>query len=75
MEPVASKKGRDRITFHISPDVSERLRNAVYWTPGVTMADLAERGILRELEKLERENGGPFRARKSELKGGRPMKK
>jgi hypothetical protein len=71
----AARDVREPITFRISKDVSDRLRNAVFWTPGLTMADLAERGVLRELERVEKEHGGPFPARKAELRGGRPMKK
>ncbi len=38
------------------------------------MGGLAEEGIRHALATHEKENGGPFQPRKSNLKGGRPMK-
>jgi hypothetical protein len=52
----------------------DRAKNAVYWTPGLTLADLAAEALSGALEKLEKKRGEPFPARTSELKGGRPMK-
>ena len=37
---VSSSK--QRITVQISVDVIERIKNAVYWTPGLTLTSLAE---------------------------------
>lgn len=36
---------KQRITVQISEDVIERIKNAVYWTPGLTLASLAERSL------------------------------
>ncbi len=66
--------GKERLTVHLRGEVIERARNAVFWTPGLTLAGLAESAFLKALEKLEKENGGPFPPRKENLKGGRPMK-
>ncbi len=65
---------RERSTFHLPVDLMERVRNCVFWTPGLTMGGLAEEGIRHTLAAHEKENGGPFQPRKSNLKGGRPMK-
>ncbi len=65
---------RERSTFHLPVELMERVRNCVFWTPGLTMGGLAEEGIRHALAAHEKENGGPFQSRKSNLKGGRPMK-
>lgn len=70
----ARKTGKDRLTVHLPVDVIDRAKNAVFWTPGLTLAGLAETAFLKALERLEKENGGPFAPRKAELKGGRPMR-
>lgn len=67
-------KGKERLTVHVPAELVERLKDAVYWTPGLTLAGLSERAFSETLEKLEKKNGGPFPRRKSELKGGRPLK-
>jgi hypothetical protein len=40
----------------------------------LTLAALAEEALRVEVDRLEASNGEPFRPRRSELKGGRPMK-
>ena len=69
-----AKKGKERLTVHLPADVADRAKNAVYWTPGLTLAGLAEAALLKAVERLEKERGGPFPPRAAELKGGRPMK-
>jgi len=68
------RRAKKRLTVHLSVDVVNRAKNAVYWSPGLTLAGLAETAFLKVLEELEKENGGPFPARTAELKGGRPIK-
>ena len=70
----APKGGKERLTVHLPLEVIDRAKNAVFWSPGLTLAGLAEAAFVKALEKLEKENGGPFSPRKGELKGGRPMK-
>jgi hypothetical protein len=65
---------RQKITVHLRPDVIERVKNAAYWNPRLTISAIAEAGIINALEKVEDENGGPYRQREQELRGGRPMK-
>lgn len=67
----SSKK--QRITVQISVDVIERLKNAVYWTPGLTLASLAEDAFSKAVDQLEEEKEAPFPKRKEELKTGRPI--
>lgn len=64
-----------RYTIHVSTELFDRARNAAYWLPGVTVSGLVEAGVLREVERLEKANGGPFERRAKELVGGRPIGK
>lgn len=68
----SSKK--QRITVQISEDVIERIKNAVYWTPGLTLASLAEEAFSTIVDALENDREAPFPRRKEELKTGRPIK-
>ena len=65
---------KERLTIHLPVDLIDRIKNAVYWTPGLTLAELGEKAFTEILRKMERERGEPFPPRKSELKGGRPLK-
>ena len=68
-----TKSSKQRITVQISVDVIERLKNAVYWTPGLTLASLAEEAFSKAIDVLENEREAPFPRRKEELKTGRPI--
>lgn len=68
-----SKVPKQRITVQISHNVIERLKNAVYWTPGLTLAALAEEAFSRAIDRLENERAARFPDRKEELKTGRPI--
>lgn len=57
----------------LPPKLFEQARDAVYWTPGLTLTGLCERGIRTEVAKLQRKRRKPFPKRKAELKGGRPV--
>lgn len=65
---------RRKLTVHLRPDLIERVKNAAYWNPRLTIAAIAEAGILRALEDIERQHGGPYPRREEELRGGRPIK-
>jgi hypothetical protein len=65
---------RERVTIALPADLMERARNAVYWTPGATLAGLVEEAVRVELAKREAEEGGPFKARSSHLKPGRRVR-
>jgi len=65
---------KERLTVHLSVELIERVKNAVYWTPGLTLAGLAEKHLSAAVDKLEKKNGKPFPQRSSNLKGGRPLK-
>jgi len=65
---------RVRLSVVIPPMVLERAKNCVYWTPGLTLGGLAEIALVALLDKMERQNGGPFPPRTAALKAGRPFK-
>ena len=76
--PVTSQaqgsSGKQRITLHISAAVIDRLKNAVYWEPGLTIAYFAEHALAQALDALEAERGEPFpQRREHRLRGGRPL--
>ena len=72
---VERRREKLRYTFHLPAELVERVRDAVYWQPDLTLAKFAEWALKDELKKLERERneGRPFPARTGELKGGRPI--
>ena len=71
---VETHASKERVTFHLSGELVNRARNAVFWTPGLTLAALAENALEIALERLETQRGAPFQARQTELKSGRPVK-
>lgn len=66
--------GKQRVTITLPPDLLDRLRNAVYWTPHLTLAGFIEAAVGGRLDELEKQNGEPFPTRAEELKGGRPRR-
>lgn len=64
---------KQRITVQISLEVIERVKNAVYWTPGLTLAALAEDAFIAMVDQLESARKKPFPKRREELKTGRPI--
>ena len=65
---------KQRITVQISEEVIDRIKNAVYWTPGLTLASLAENALSKAVDDLERQRDDVFPRRQEELKTGRPIK-
>ncbi len=72
--PELAKAARERVTIALPTDLMERARNAVYWTPGATLAGLVEEAVADAMDRLEQENAGAFRSRSGNLKPGRRMK-
>jgi hypothetical protein len=62
-----------RLTVQVHSEVLERVKNAVYWTPGLTLAALAEEALIKAVDALEKKCGKQFPTRAEELKGGRPL--
>ena len=74
-EIPASTKRNMRVTLNLPVSLLNRLRNTVYWTPGLTLTALITRAIQDSLDHLEQQHGKPFPARLGELKSGRPRKR
>jgi hypothetical protein len=64
---------KEKLTVHLTHDLIERVKNAAYWNPRLTIASIAELGIKHAIEQVEREHGGAYPPRENELKGGRPI--
>lgn len=65
---------RRKLTVHLSPDLIERVKNAAFWNPRLTITAIAEVGIRKAIEEVEMSHGGPYPPREQELRGGRPIK-
>ena len=72
--PTPTRETKERLTVHLPTPLIERVKNAVFWTPGLTLADLGARALEEYVTQMEKDNGGPFQPRSHELKGGRPMR-
>jgi hypothetical protein len=72
--PVASSGRRSKLTVSLDVDLIDRVKNAAYWNPRLNIAKIAELGIKQAIEEVERENGGRYKQRESNLKSGHPMK-
>lgn len=64
---------KQRLTVQISHEVIEKVKNAVFWTPGMTLAAFAEDALSKAVERLEKSRGDKFPQRTDELKTGRPF--
>lgn len=65
---------KQRVTIHVPVDLIERVKNAVFWEPGLTLAEFAEEALAKAIDALEQEKGTPFPQRRRPLRGGRPLK-
>jgi len=75
LEPALESTIKQRITIHLSTELIDRVKNAVFWEPGLTLAAFAEYALYQAVEKLEQERGAPYPQRREQnLRGGRPLK-
>jgi|GEM_PF-779883 len=66
---------KQRITLHLSVELIDRVKNAVYWEPGLTIAGFAEKALEKAIDKMEKEKGASYPTRHDyRLKGGRPIR-
>lgn len=61
-----------KITVTLPVKLLDRMRNAVYWTPSLTIAGLAAAALETRLRKLEKKR--KFRPRRGKIRVGRPPK-
>jgi predicted DNA-binding protein len=65
---------KKRVTIALPIELLDRLKNAVFWTPGLTLAGLVQGAIAETIERMEKSHGDFFPVRTKELKGGRPRR-
>lgn len=61
-----------RVTVNLPADLVDRLRDAVYWSPGLTLAWFMAQAVRSSLAELETTHRGPFPKRTRPLRAGRP---
>lgn len=61
-----------RLTVNLPADLADSMRDAVYWTPGLTLAWFIASAIRTSLAELELVNRAPFPRRTRQLRAGRP---
>jgi hypothetical protein len=71
------KAGREqsrkiRLTVSLPSDLVDRLRDAVYWSPSLTLAWLIAQSLQITLTEMESLHQGPFSKRTKRLRTGRP---
>lgn len=71
-EPRERATEKQRLTVQLAGGVLDRLRNAVFWTPGLTITGFIERCISETVDPMEKERGDEFPERSHHLKAGRP---
>lgn len=66
------KNEGSKVTVQMDEDVARRLRSAVYYTPGLTMWEVVEKGTEIILDRLAEKRGEEFPDFGGQLEGGRP---
>lgn len=66
---------RERLTVKLRAEIIDRLRNAVFYTPGLTINGFIEKCILTIVDRMEKERGATFPERTENLRAGRPAKR
>ena len=67
-----------KLTVGVSAELLERARDACYWLSGpptqLNLSKLVEQALERELKRLAKKEGKPFKPRPGELSTGRPRR-
>lgn len=71
---AADPDARVRLTVKLPGHLIERLRNAVFYTRGLTLTALVEQSLSAALAAIEEERGAPFPERTADLQPGRPSR-
>lgn len=66
---------RERLTVKLRAEIIERLRNAVFYTPGLTINGFIEECINSIVGRMEQERGATFPKRTEKLRVGRPKRR
>lgn len=68
------KQKKETITLNIPQEIISKIRDIVYWTPGVTISGLVQTYFLNLIDSMEKDRGEPFPRRANNLRSGRPLK-
>lgn len=63
---------KSRLTVSLPSDLVDRIRDAVYWSPSLTLAWLIAQSLRIALTEMESLRQGPFPKRTKRLRAGRP---
>lgn len=71
----ARKPKKQNYTASLDPEVLERIKDAAYFTPGLTISQIISDGALLYLAMLEEDRGGPIPKREpgAKVQTGRPQ--
>lgn len=73
-EGAVAPRKKERITIHLPLELIDRVKNVVYWEPGLTLTGFAEYAFEKALQEQEEKRGEPYPERKERaLKSGRPV--
>jgi len=62
---------RKQLPVRLDPELMERVRNCVFWTPGATLCSVVEAALVAYLDKVEKKHGSAFPIRTSALRRGK----
>jgi post-segregation antitoxin (ccd killing protein) len=71
---MSQRSKKLRVGVQLPAELVERARDAVYWTPGLTLNKLAEIALAQTLECLETLRGNSFPPRTGSLPVGRRIR-
>lgn len=60
----AKGNGRAVVTAYIPAELVDKVKNIVYWTPGLTVASFAGAALKSEVAKCEEKRGESFPTRR-----------
>jgi hypothetical protein len=73
MDDDSTAPGKQRLAVQLPSELVEKARDAVYWTPGMTLNRLAQIALTHTLECMESLRGVPFPPRGGNLPAGRQV--
>jgi post-segregation antitoxin (ccd killing protein) len=68
------ERARQNLTVQIDGELIERARDAVFHTPGLTLAGLVQSALAEALKRLENKRGEPYPKRPAAIRVGRPVR-
>ncbi len=67
------KQIKEQMTISISKALLDRVKDIVYWTPGLTLSGLVQDCFSNLVIAMEKERGQSFPPRSGTLRSGRPV--